>query len=400
MLARIPITARRGDADPHVVAGSGPRLRRRRPGRRRVVTVGAALGAPLLGRLVDRRGLRPVVVLTTVAEVIFWATAPTLAVLAAAASPRSWPGCWRCRSSRSSGSRSPRWCRRRTDARAYALDSMSIELSFMIGPALAVAAGHQRLRPGHHAARSAPASSLAGIALWLLNPPIRGAEEPPARGARVPRRQLADPPAARRARGQRRRHAGARRHRRGGGRRAAGGRRGRLDRRGARRLGGRLADRRLRVRRGAAAPFSPLAAGRPARPAAPSRSGWAAATGGCSALPLLPGRRALRPHHRRHRRRGQPARSRRRRGEAMGLHGSASRSASRSALAAGRRGDRRLVAALGLRGHRGGRRCWSPSWSPAGLRSAARRPAAPAMPRRTGTDRVATTAHAAVGQRG
>ena len=36
------------------------------------VTVGAAIGGPLLGRLVDRRGLRPVLVLTAIAEAIFW----------------------------------------------------------------------------------------------------------------------------------------------------------------------------------------------------------------------------------------------------------------------------------------------------------------------------------------
>ena len=41
-------------------------------------TIGAALGAPLLGRLVDRRGLRPVLVLTTIAEALFWCTAGAL----------------------------------------------------------------------------------------------------------------------------------------------------------------------------------------------------------------------------------------------------------------------------------------------------------------------------------
>ena len=44
------------------------------------VTIGAALGAPLLGRLVDRRGLRPVLVLTTIAEALFWSAAPVAAV--------------------------------------------------------------------------------------------------------------------------------------------------------------------------------------------------------------------------------------------------------------------------------------------------------------------------------
>src|SRR3954471_10255142 len=50
-------------------------------------TVGGSLGAPVMGRLTDRRGLRPVLVLTTVAEVIFWfcsAHAPYWALLVAA----------------------------------------------------------------------------------------------------------------------------------------------------------------------------------------------------------------------------------------------------------------------------------------------------------------------------
>src|SRR5689334_737994 len=39
-------------------------------------TVGIALGSPLLGRFVDRRGMRPMLLLTTVAEAVFWALAP------------------------------------------------------------------------------------------------------------------------------------------------------------------------------------------------------------------------------------------------------------------------------------------------------------------------------------
>src|SRR3954453_23757684 len=38
-------------------------------------TIGGSVGAPIMGRLIDRRGLRPVLVLTTVAEVTFWALA-------------------------------------------------------------------------------------------------------------------------------------------------------------------------------------------------------------------------------------------------------------------------------------------------------------------------------------
>jgi MFS family permease len=43
------------------------------------LTVGTAIGGPLNGRFVDRRGLRPMLVVTTVAEALFWVLAPFLA---------------------------------------------------------------------------------------------------------------------------------------------------------------------------------------------------------------------------------------------------------------------------------------------------------------------------------
>src|SRR6185437_16153906 len=42
------------------------------------LTVGGSLGAPVMGRLIDRRGLRPVLVLTTIAEVAFWTVSQSL----------------------------------------------------------------------------------------------------------------------------------------------------------------------------------------------------------------------------------------------------------------------------------------------------------------------------------
>jgi MFS family permease len=46
-------------------------------------TVGGAVGAPLLGRLIDRRGLRAVMVLTTTVAAVVWFAAPHLAAQAA-----------------------------------------------------------------------------------------------------------------------------------------------------------------------------------------------------------------------------------------------------------------------------------------------------------------------------
>ncbi|MEV1073583.1 MFS transporter [Micromonospora parva] len=157
------------------------------------VTVGAAIGGPILGRLVDQRGLRPVLVLTGIAEAIFWSTAPTLpypVLLPAAfvAGSLALPIFSVVR--QSIAALVPEDQRRP----AYALDSMSVELSFMIGPALAVALV---------TAISAQTTMYlvgggivaAGIALWLVNPPIREATtgEPGGPAQRVPRRQWLTP---------------------------------------------------------------------------------------------------------------------------------------------------------------------------------------------------------------
>ncbi|MEU5959693.1 MFS transporter [Micromonospora parva] len=157
------------------------------------VTVGAAIGGPILGRLVDQRGLRPVLVLTGIAEAIFWSTAPTLpypVLLPAAfvAGSLALPIFSVVR--QSIAALVPEDQRRP----AYALDSMSVELSFMIGPALAVALV---------TAISAQTTMYlvgggivaAGIALWLVNPPIREATtgEPSGPAQRVPRRQWLTP---------------------------------------------------------------------------------------------------------------------------------------------------------------------------------------------------------------
>ena len=73
-LARVPITAGMVTLTLHVVNDLD-----RGYGAAGLVgaafTVGASVGAPLMGRFVDRRGLRPMLVLTTVAEVAFWTTA-------------------------------------------------------------------------------------------------------------------------------------------------------------------------------------------------------------------------------------------------------------------------------------------------------------------------------------
>ncbi|MEV4535806.1 MFS transporter [Asanoa sp. NPDC049518] len=153
-------------------------------------TIGAAVGAPLLGRMVDRRGLRPVLAICTVAEGVFWSVAgslpyPLLLVLALFAGVLMLPVFSVVRQSLAAlvppDQRRP----------AYALDSMSVELSFMIGPALAVL---MATTVSPHATMWAIGAGvvIAGTALFVFNPPVR-AESEVATGPTPPRRSWLSP---------------------------------------------------------------------------------------------------------------------------------------------------------------------------------------------------------------
>ena len=70
---------------------------------------------------------------------------------------------------------------------AFALDSITTELSFMAGPALGVLIS---TTAGPRVAMFAVGTGIlvSGVGLWLLNPPIRSKdEEPVSAGVRVPR---------------------------------------------------------------------------------------------------------------------------------------------------------------------------------------------------------------------
>ncbi|MFR9779831.1 MFS transporter [Micromonospora sp. MS34] len=190
VLARVPLTATGVTLTFHVVLDLG-----RGYGAAGLVgaasTVGAALGSPLLGRLVDRRGLRPVLLLTTVAEGVFWAGAPTLSypVLLPAAFLAGLFALPVFSVVRQSVAALVPAERRRP---AYALDSMSVELSFMVGPALAVAlatAGSPRITMWAVGAGIV----ASGIGLWLLDPPTRSVGEPVGPHRKVPRREWLTP---------------------------------------------------------------------------------------------------------------------------------------------------------------------------------------------------------------
>lgn len=136
------------------------------------ITAGIAVGAPLLGRLVDRRGLRPVLVLCGASEAVFWGVAPLLDVVAltlaaVVAGVLALPAFSVVR--QSLGAAVPDGQRRP----AFALDAMSAELSYIAGPALGTAAA--LALPGAVSLRLVGAGFvLATAALWWLDPPTRG----------------------------------------------------------------------------------------------------------------------------------------------------------------------------------------------------------------------------------
>ncbi|MGR6317618.1 MFS transporter [Micromonospora soli] len=190
VLARMPLTATGVTLTFHVVLDLG-----RGYGAAGLVgaasTVGAALGSPLLGRLVDRRGLRPVLLVTTVAEGVFWASAPALSypVLLPAAFLAGLLALPVFSVVRQSVAALVPAERRRP---AYALDSMSVELSFMVGPALAVALS-TAISPRITMWAVGAGIVASGIGFWLLDPPTRSADEPVGPHRKVPRREWLTP---------------------------------------------------------------------------------------------------------------------------------------------------------------------------------------------------------------
>ncbi|MQA10938.1 MAG: MFS transporter [Pseudonocardiaceae bacterium] len=150
-----------------------------------MTTGGTALGAPLVGRFIDAHGLRPVIAACAITSAAYWLTAPHLpySVLLFTALPAGMLAIPAGPVGKQILAALIPESQRRS---AFSLDSMSVELSFMAGPALGVAIA---TTSSGTAALSAigVAFGVGGAALWIVNPPIRNAEEVRRDGAPRPR---------------------------------------------------------------------------------------------------------------------------------------------------------------------------------------------------------------------
>ncbi|MFF5213584.1 MFS transporter [Streptosporangium sp. NPDC000396] len=190
LFARVPVTAMVITLTLHVVSGLG--LGFAQAGLVTMAsTIGMAVGAPLSGRLVDRRGLRPVLLVTTLAQAVFWATAwampfPALLAASGVAGLLSVPVFSVIR--QSLAAMVPIEQRRI----GFSLDSILVELSYMAGPALGVA-GVSTIGSTWTMSIVAVGMVGSGTALLVLNPPVRSAEELQAPAEKVLRRQWLTP---------------------------------------------------------------------------------------------------------------------------------------------------------------------------------------------------------------
>jgi MFS family permease len=134
-------------------------------------TVGLALGQPVTGRLIDRRGMRFAVALTGAASGAVWATAPHLSypALLAAALVGGFVVPPVFSAVRVSLAAMVPVDQRRP---AFALDSMIIELSYVVGPAVAVVLATS-LPTGYPLYALAAGLVASGALMGWLNPPTQ-----------------------------------------------------------------------------------------------------------------------------------------------------------------------------------------------------------------------------------
>lgn len=153
-----------------------------------VLTAGLALGGPLLGRMIDRRGLRPVLLGTAAVQAVCWLSVPALqygallgaAFVAGALMVPAQPVTRQAIAAMTTAGQ------RRA---AFALEAVQGELTYVVGPAVVILCAAMT-SPGVVAWGVGAALVAGGVGIALLNPPLRAGHETPAgAGERPPRRE-------------------------------------------------------------------------------------------------------------------------------------------------------------------------------------------------------------------
>ncbi|MFD8863560.1 MFS transporter [Streptomyces sp. NPDC059590] len=152
------------------------------------LTTGLALGGPLLGRMIDRRGLRTVLLVTVAVQFVCWLSVPILpykALLGAAFAAGLLMVPTQSVTRQAIAAMTTAGQRRA----AFALESVQGELSYMVGPAVVILCA-ATVSPGVVVWGLGAAIVAGGTGVALLNPPLRAEDEADAGTAgRPPRRE-------------------------------------------------------------------------------------------------------------------------------------------------------------------------------------------------------------------
>ncbi|MGI5174940.1 MFS transporter [Dactylosporangium sp. CA-152071] len=152
------------------------------------LTAGLALGGPLLGRMIDRRGTRVVLLATAAVQVVFWMSVPVLpyGVLLGAAFVAGLLMVPAQSVTRQAIAAMTTAGQRRA---AFALESVQGELSYIVGPSVVILCAAQT-SPDVVAWGVGAAIAAGGAGIAVLDPPVRAEGEADAAAAgRPPRRQ-------------------------------------------------------------------------------------------------------------------------------------------------------------------------------------------------------------------
>jgi MFS family permease len=147
--------------------------------------LGSAMGGPLVGRMLDRYGLRPIVALCGTASATYWISVPHLPypVLLAIGVPVGFLAMPVGSVAKQVIAALVPQTHRRT---AYSLDAISLESSFMIGPAVSIVLATQFSSTVALTAVGT-AFGLTALAIIWVNPPIRHDKQPRANRGLQPR---------------------------------------------------------------------------------------------------------------------------------------------------------------------------------------------------------------------